>query len=280
MSNTVRHINQQFWSSKYIPMLSVRSTYNSVQNYKTHEHAELSIGLIKDGETCLSINNKHIILKKGDIIFIEPNKFHACNTITDAPRSYHMLYIDNTWVCEILSTLYRHKVTQVSCDRGQYSCGKGGYLISLIEAMIDNESSETAAKIEAEITHLIGHHCFPSAAFDSQKLANKVKKRLLENTVNPPSLNVMSLEFGRSKESIIRNFKRCFGITPKSFLNNYRVERAKILLRDGMNIMDVALEVGFSDQSQLHRSFVNYTASTPRQYQQITSIFDNNFESE
>jgi len=255
--------------------LSVRSTYNSVQNYKTHQHAELSIGLIKDGETCLSINKKHIILKKGDIIFIEPNKFHACNTITDAPRSYHMLYIENTWVCEILSTLYRHKVTQVTCDAELYSCEKGGHLLSLIEAMIDNESSEIASEIKAEITRLIGHYCLPLVVFDYQNLANKVKKRLLENTVNPPSLNDMSLEFGRSKESIIRNFKRCFGITPKSFLNNYRVEMAKILLKNDMKIMDVALEVGFSDQSQLHRAFVNYTASTPRQYQQITSIFDN-----
>nr|WP_321461635.1 helix-turn-helix transcriptional regulator [uncultured Vibrio sp.] len=92
-----------------------------------------------------------------------------------------------------------------------------------------------------------------------------------------PSLDAVSKEFGRSKETLIRIFKKHLGITPKSFVNNSRVEKAKILLKRGMSIVDVAAEVGFSDQSQLHRTFVNYTASTPRQYQQVTSIFDNKY---
>uniref|UniRef100_UPI0034578CB3 helix-turn-helix domain-containing protein n=1 Tax=uncultured Vibrio sp. TaxID=114054 RepID=UPI0034578CB3 len=49
----------------------------------------------------------------------------------------------------------------------------------------------------------------------------------------------------------------------KSFLSNYRVEKAKVLLKGGMEITDVANELGFFDQSQLHRTFVSYTASTP-----------------
>ncbi|MFV0447014.1 MAG: helix-turn-helix domain-containing protein [Vibrio sp.] len=46
-----------------------------------------------------------------------------------------------------------------------------------------------------------------------------------------PSLEDVSREFGRSKETLIRIFKKHLGITPKSFLNNSRVEKAKILLK-------------------------------------------------
>ncbi|WP_245868824.1 helix-turn-helix transcriptional regulator, partial [Vibrio fujianensis] len=110
---------------------------------------------------------------------------------------------------------------------------------------------------------------------DESELVFKLRNRLLQDITCPPSLEAVSKELGRSKETLIRIFKRHLGITPKSFLNNSRVAKAKILLKRGMSIVDVAAEVGFSDQSQFHRTFVNYTASTPRQYQQITSIFDN-----
>ncbi|WP_333909671.1 helix-turn-helix domain-containing protein [Vibrio sp. SCSIO 43137] len=123
----------------------------------------------------------------------------------------------------------------------------------------------------------MSRYCSPVHKPDSvDELANKVRHRLLEDIVHPPSLETLSQQLGRPKETLIRNFKNQFGIPPKSFLNNNRIEKAKYLLRYGMNIVDVATEVGFSDQSQFHRNFVSYTASTPRQYQQLTSFFDNN----
>ncbi|MFO4735043.1 AraC family ligand binding domain-containing protein [Vibrio cholerae] len=105
MANTVRDINQRFWSSKTIPHLTIRTTHNSVQGYKAHSHSDLSIGIIESGVTRLSMPEGQIVLNKGDIILIEPNIVHACNPVDGMTRSYHMLYVDNTWCCNVLSTL-------------------------------------------------------------------------------------------------------------------------------------------------------------------------------
>lgn len=278
MSNAVRNINQIFWNSDAIPHLTIRTTYNSVQNYKAHSHAELSIGVIESGSTHLSTPKEQIVLNKGDIVLIEPNMIHACNPVHGMPRSYHMLYVSNDWCCDVLSRLYGYKITQFTCDRNQVPHLENDTdLASLICRLMELGSQTLATEINSYLFNLLSHYCSPQHNQENNdELAYKMRNRLLKDMVYPPSLEILSQEFGRPKESLIRRFKSRFNITPKSFLNNSRVEKAKILLKGGMSIVDVANEVGFSDQSQFHRTFVNYTASTPRQYQQITSIFDNN----
>jgi AraC-like DNA-binding protein len=53
------------------------------------------------------------------------------------------------------------------------------------------------------------------------------------------------------------------------------VEFAKARLRAGDDIADVGYQSGFADQSHFHKTFVSYTAATPRQYATGRSISDN-----
>ena len=61
-------------------------------------------------------------------------------------------------------------------------------------------------------------------------------------------------------------FKRAMGITPHKYGIQQRVERAKLLLsKTDLAIADIALEVGFSNQSHLTRHFKRLTGVTPKQ---------------
>ncbi len=281
MTDTVRDVKQHFWSSKVIPYLTIRTTHNSTQSYKAHSHSELSLGIIESGITQLSMPDGEITLKKGDIILIEPNMVHACNPVGGMSRSYHMLYIDNAWCCDVLSKLYGFEITKYSCDLNLFFAMESDTNLSELILLLLNEGSRDAAiDVEGYLFNLVSRFCSPKSEHghedeDESELVLKLRNRLLQDIACAPYLEAVSRELGRPKETLIRIFKRHLGITPKSFLNNSRVEKAKILLKRGMRIVDVAAEVGFSDQSQFHRTFVNYTASTPRQYQRITSIFDN-----
>nr|WP_319534484.1 AraC family transcriptional regulator [uncultured Vibrio sp.] len=279
MTDTVRDVNQHFWSSKIIPYLTIRTTYNSTQSYKAHSHSELSLGIIESGITQLTMPDGKVVLKKGDIILIEPNMVHACNPIGGMSRSYHMLYIDNVWCCNVLSKLYGCEITKYSCDLNLFFATESDVNLSdLILLLLNKGSHHAAIEVQSYLFNLVSRYCVPiSEHEDESELVCKLRNRLLQDIACAPSLDAVSKEFGRPKETLIRIFKKHLGITPKSFVNNSRVEKAKILLKRGMSIVDVAAEVGFSDQSQLHRTFVNYTASTPRQYQQVTSIFDNKY---
>nr|WP_242038704.1 AraC family transcriptional regulator [Chroococcidiopsis sp. [FACHB-1243]] len=61
-------------------------------------------------------------------------------------------------------------------------------------------------------------------------------------------------------------FKRATGISPHQYVVQQRVERAKLLLsKTDLAIADIALQVGFSNQSHLTRHFKRLTGVTPKQ---------------
>lgn len=280
MSRHVRDINQQFWRSPFASHITIRSTHDSTQSYKDHSHAQLSVGIMSAGATCSVVDGKRVTLNEKDIILIQPDAVHSCNPVNGLSRSYHMIYIDHDWCCDQLSSVYEYRVKDFVCDQVLPHNQKiADDLSSIIPMLVDNPSSENITRIESILLSLLSGYCSPVHAnpIQNMSLAYEIKRRLLYDlsSQSPVSVEQIAKDLERPTETIIRHFKRCFGITPKSFLTNNRIEKAKVLLKGGMDIVDVALEVGYSDQSQFHRAFVTYTAATPGQYQQCASISDN-----
>jgi len=64
-----------------------------------------------------------------------------------------------------------------------------------------------------------------------------------------------------------RLFKQTTGLPPYQFVIHQRVERAKRLITAGrLPLSQIAVEVGFSDQSQLNRHFKRLVGVTPRRF--------------
>lgn len=245
---TPRDIHQTFTR---LPGLERRSTWQSTQAYKRHSHPQLSIGAILEGGTRCVCDGLESLLSPGDLIVIPANAPHSCNPIQGKPRSYHMLYIDTPLPLarqvirnDALFNLYLTVVEQMSADA----------LTTLLSAL--SLRTGTDEKLRSTSQHL--------------------QQALLANPVAPPSLDAFAARFSLRKETLIRTFKQDTGLTPGSFLNNSRVEYAKARLRAGDEIADVAYQSGFADQSHFHKTFVSYTAATPRQYALGRSISDNN----
>ncbi len=66
---------------------------------------------------------------------------------------------------------------------------------------------------------------------------------------------------------IHRQFKKTTGLTPHQFIVQRRIEQAKVLLaQSNLPIIDVAVRVGFVDQSHFTTTFRKLTSMTPRIY--------------
>src|SRR5262249_727077 len=65
----------------------------------------------------------------------------------------------------------------------------------------------------------------------------------------------------------VRAFRKFFHCTPGDYLRRCRVERARSLVAGSeLSLSEVALESGYSDQSQLSKAFKRYLGVSPREY--------------
>jgi AraC-like DNA-binding protein len=262
-----RDIDQRFLRPTHLPWVELRSTHQSRQAYKRHQHAQLSIGAIVDGETCCICEGQEYRLRPGDIIVIPPQAAHSCNPVASQPRSYHMLYLDVSWCLAQFApaTSLLTIVQPVIRDAALFA----QYLeiVSMMESPL----------LESRLTALFqALPLIPSASPPAHHASQQLGDHLLANLQRPLALDALAKTFALRKETLIRRFRQDTGFTPGAFLNIARIEYAKSRLRAGEDIADVGYQSGFADQSHFHKTFVSYTAATPRQYARGRSISDNN----
>lgn len=83
------------------------------------------------------------------------------------------------------------------------------------------------------------------------------------------AISVQSLLSAAGTESqfqLIRQFKRSFGLPPHAYQLSRRIGRARSLLAGGMAPAEVAMELGFADQSHFARHFKRALGVSPGQY--------------
>jgi transcriptional regulator GlxA family with amidase domain len=115
---------------------------------------------------------------------------------------------------------------------------------------------------------------FTEQGLPSQKLEQSAEvKAILEfldtNYMKHITLDDLSNLSGLSKYHLLRSFTKQKGITPYSYLETIRIDRAKKLLEKGVMPIDAALQTGFADQSHFSNFFKKLIGLTPSQYRNI-----------
>ena len=86
------------------------------------------------------------------------------------------------------------------------------------------------------------------------------------------SLTDLAAHCNVSKQQLIRYFKHYFGTTPISYINEYKLARAKELLFNSPNLLisEIASEIGFGTQYYFTKLFTKHTGETPSHYRYRT----------
>jgi len=122
--------------------------------------------------------------------------------------------------------------------------------------------------------HLIRHFLGPrqlagqSDGVLPRRKLHTVIEYIMENLEGNPTLEQMAAVVHLSPYHFARQFKAATGSPPHQYVIARRVERAQHLLRaDGeIGLVDVALRVGFSDQSKFSFHFKRIVGVTPGQF--------------
>lgn len=73
--------------------------------------------------------------------------------------------------------------------------------------------------------------------------------------------------FHLSPSAIQKKFKAETGSTIQQYITSHKISEAKVMLKSGLTVTEVAVALGFFDSSHFSRVFKRMTGSTPRKYQ-------------
>ena len=121
------------------------------------------------------------------------------------------------------------------------------------------------------LLHAVLKHCSdsppPEVKLGQEHKAVSLVKEVLHAH---PELDVTLDDLGSvtnlSKYHLTRIFQRDVGISPHKYQTGLRINRAKDRLVQGAELVDVALELNFSDQAHFTRTFKAYTQTTPGRF--------------
>lgn len=248
-----------FWSDPDLPFVESRRADDSCACYRLHSHPTVSVGWVEAGQSLFSCHGRTYPLTAGCLVLIPADQVHACNPPAGGRWSYRMLYFDSGWwqrqtgALPAAAAVWRDPVrlrqwrVAEGCLHGAAGADlKAARLRAAVRAL---GPFPGAAGVEAEAT---------VAAAPAREIAERCAERL--------AIADLAAEAGLSPGAFIRRFRGRMGLTPHAWQIDQRINRARALLRQGLPLAEVALSLGFADQSHFQRAFKDRVAATPGQY--------------
>jgi AraC-like DNA-binding protein len=232
---------------------------------------------IKSGrEVITSSDNETVTLDAGSAIFL-PQGLNLRSDFVKQTKALKakLAFFDDEVITDYLAKTNRSTVSDKSSSYHHITLNDRGvferYFASINPRI--NEHAYLHGKFQ-ELLHLIAHvdssNRFHSLLRTMRSLPPK--KNLLRLLESPEilHLNVSDLAHisGRSLSSFNRDFKAIHQLTPKQWLVEKRLHKARELIQsDSMSVTDIAMLVGYSNVSQFIKAFKNKYGVTPKALQ-------------
>jgi AraC-like DNA-binding protein len=119
---------------------------------------------------------------------------------------------------------------------------------------------------------LIGNAASPSTSLDRRRglpprMMESTCAYIAENLAKPLSVASLAARVNLSRNYFLAAFKATLGVTPHRYINQQRTAKAaELLTRTDFSMAEIAISVGFADQSHLTRNFSRLLGKTPSAY--------------
>ena len=257
---------------KDIGFVELLSASFSSQHFNRHFHEEFCFGVIESGQLDFNYRGKQVHAYKGMINLCNPGEIH--DGFTKEGWAYKMFYVDSKLMQSISSAI----------------SGKNNEIPFFKEGIIEDEhlskqllalhkvmSDETVFIIEKEemflsvIASFIKKHADSFISIEnlltSKTKIHKILEYMNDNLAYEILVSDLSKMANFSVYYFIRVFKKEVGLTPKEYLIQQRIKKARNLIAQELPLSQIALECGFYDQSHMIKYFKVYTGLNPSIYQ-------------
>ncbi|MDC5322639.1 AraC family transcriptional regulator [Acinetobacter baumannii] len=265
----------EFWQDRRMPYVETRRSCFGRTCYKSHSHPTFSIGAIDEGNSVFQSSfGTAQKITAGTLVIVPAHVEHSCNPMPNQAWSYQMLHLDLAWLNQLYSE-FQEQGLDLHIPQHKPLIIKDE---SLYEAFTEmNETLFDAQKLifekEQSLLHCLIHLLLPHFILEEIQKPQYLYKDFLKlidvisSSEGFISLEELAQRVGLSRYAIIRLFKTNVGLTPHAFQINLKINQAREQLKQGVPLAELAINLGFSDQSHFHKAFKAHTGVTPRQFQ-------------
>ena len=239
--------------------------------YDPHRHDTYAFGLTLSGVQCFDYRGARRDSLSGHAIVLHPDEVHNGRSGIPEGFRYRMLYVEPRLIAQALGERARSLPfvsAAVSQDRRLVSAVAGA--LRDLDAPLDDLAAEDALLPLADALLALD----PSAAGRSGRSLDRVateraRRHLDANLDLPVGSQELEVVTGLDRFTLARQFRACFGTSPYNYLVMRRLQRARLLLREGVSLAEAAFACGFADQSHLTRQFRRAFGVTPGRWRAL-----------
>lgn len=242
-----------------------------------HSHADYVVSYMVDGTSrCQIGQDRQYRFRTGDLGLLNPGEAHE-DLESATERAYVVVNLKTEMFLELLSDVgydagapphfLSHREHTDSTMRRIFECldtelktnewGRRLLIDSLLmEAVIHLARRYTDAPYHSRKIYSDPHSVCP-------RRVRRAIEYLHNNYVESISLDQLCAVAGLSRFHLCRTFKKATGLSPHSYAMTLRLEKTKqLLISSSKPIAEIALEMGFFDQSHFSNFFKKYTGMT------------------
>jgi AraC-like DNA-binding protein len=264
--------------ARFLPSLGGLELIEAVHDrphFPPHAHDTYALGLVDRGVNRFRYRGAWHAAPAGALCTVTPDEVHTVEPAGATGFAYRCIYPPAALVTEV-----------AEAAEGLGALRASGTIL-LPPVIEDPEAARLAAALlgavdagapplaaEARLAALLGtvleRHARPGIRTGRPEVGGRGVARARELLAARLAENVTLRELadvaGAGRFALLRAFSRAYGLPPHAWVIQERVRRAQGLLRAGGRPAEVALELGFTDQSHLTRHFKRLTGVTPGRY--------------
>lgn len=241
--------------------------------YDPHWHDSYLIGVTEQGVQQFNCRRTRHNSVPGQVFLLEPDELHDGDAPTADGFTYHMLYLDPNWLTREVSAVFNEAPVNSQLSFASTLASDPRLALATTRAFQTLHSGELRIvrqqAMDQLLAHLTGQLHWRARYREDPRLpavAHKAREYLHAHLHQDVGMDELAQACGVDRFRLSRAFKSAFGLPPHAYLVQLRLARARHLLANGGQPVEVASALGFADQSHLGRWFVRAYGLTPAAY--------------
>lgn len=251
-------------------------------NLISHQHKELELIAMVEGTADFYIDSVHYELNSGDVLVIPPYCIHRAHLYANSYYDCICFDLSLLWDETLRHGLEKGTITvnEQLTSQTPHTADMHNYIRTAIKAC---ELGGPGWEMEAIgnlsiIFGLLKRNSFfikSNVTAPEHQFEKSVFEYITKHFAEPITSRTVAEELYLNNSYFCRLFKKYFGSCFAEYLMEYRIEKAKFLLKNSnQSVSEIALKTGFNSFSYFGKVFKRIVGTTPSEYRKAQFLIN------